>query len=76
MVEAVTNPEIFREFYRIYSGKRMPEDIYASNTLMRELGVPRELTEECLGIIRRNGLVAGLVSGPVGNSGRERYLRE
>lgn len=66
VVEAVTTPEIFREFYRIYSGKRMPEDIYASNTLVRELGVPRELTEECLGIIRRNGLVSGLVSDQSG----------
>ena len=62
IVEAVTYPDVFREFYRIYSGKRLPEDIYASNTLVRELGVPRELTEECLGIIRRNGLVAGIVS--------------
>ena len=66
VVEAVTKPEIFREFYRIYSGKRMPEDIYASNTLVRELGVPRELTEECLGIIRRNGLASGLVSDQSG----------
>ena len=66
VVDAVTNPQIFREFYRIYSGKRMPEDIYASNTLVRELGVPRELTEECLGIIRRNGLVSGLVSDQSG----------
>lgn len=66
VVEAVTRPEIFRDFYRIYSGKRMPEDIYASNTLVRELGVPRELTEECLGIIRRNGLVSGLVSDQSG----------
>ncbi len=66
VVEAVTRPEIFREFYRIYSNKRMPEDIYASNTLVRELGVPRELTEECLGIIRRNGLVSGLVSDQSG----------
>ncbi len=66
VVEAVTKPEIFRKFYRIYSGKRMPEDIYASNTLVRELGVPRELTEECLGIIRRNGLASGLVSDQAG----------
>ena len=62
IIRAVTKPEVFREFYRIYAGKRMPEDIYASNTLVRELGVPPELTEECLGIIRRNGLVAGMVS--------------
>ena len=62
IIRAVTRPEVFREFYRIYAGKRMPEDIYASNTLVRELGVPRELTEECMGIIRRNGLVAGVVS--------------
>ena len=54
-------PEVFGEFYRIYAGKRMPEDIYASNVLTRDLGVPRELTEECLQIIRRNGLLAGIV---------------
>ena len=30
------------------------------------LGVPRELTEECLSIIRRNGLVAGIVSDRAG----------
>lgn len=66
ILEAATKPEVFRNFYRIYAGKRMPEDIYASNTLTRELGVPRELTEECLGIIRRNGLVAGVVSDRAG----------
>ena len=66
ILEAVTRPDVFCEFYRIYAGKRMPEDIYASNTLVRELGVPRELTEECLGIIRRNGLVAGIVSDQAG----------
>ena len=62
IIRAVMEPDIFRKFYRIYEGKRMPEDIYASNTLARELGVPRELTEECLAIIRRNGLVSGIVS--------------
>ena len=66
VLEAVTKPEVFSEFYRRYAGKRMPEDIYASNTLVRDLGVPRELTEECLSIIRRNGLVAGIVSDRAG----------
>ena len=59
--KAAARPEVFGEFYRIYAGKRMPEDIYASNVLTRDLGVPRELTEECLQIIRRNGLLAGIV---------------
>ena len=66
VLEAVTKPEVFSKFYRMYAGKRMPEDIYASNTLVRDLGVPRELTEECLSIIRRNGLVAGIVSDQAG----------
>ncbi len=64
--EAVTRPEIFGRFYQIYSGKRMPEDIYASNTLVRLLGVPPELTEECLSIIRRNGLASDIVSDQSG----------
>ena len=66
VIEAVTKPEVFSEFYRMYAGKRMPEDIYASNILVRDLGVPRELTEECLGIIRRNGLSAGIVFDQAG----------
>ena len=58
---AATHPDIFAGFYEIYSGKRMPSDVYAANTLNRELGIRRELTEECMQILRLNGLFAGII---------------
>ena len=59
---AARQPDIFRKFYDIHSGKPLPEIPYASNTLVREMGVNQELTEECLRIIRANGLLAGIVT--------------
>ena len=59
---AATNPDIFARFYEIYSGKRMPSDVYAANTLGRDLGLRRELTDECLHILRLNGLFAGIIT--------------
>ena len=58
---ASTHPDIFAGFYEIYSGKRMPSDVYAANTLNRELGLRRELTDECMQILRLNGLFAGII---------------
>ena len=60
--EAALEPGVFRRFYDIYSGKPFPEIPYASNTLVRELDVRQELTEECLRIIRLNGILAGIVT--------------
>ncbi len=59
---AAREPDIFRKFYDLHSGKPFPEIPYASNTLVREMGVNQELTEECLRIIRANGLLAGIVT--------------
>ena len=59
---ASTHPDIFAGFYEIYSGKRMPSDVYAANTLNRELGLRRELTDECMQILRLNGLFAGIIT--------------
>ena len=59
---AATNPDIFAGFYEIYSGKRMPSDVYAANTLNRDLGIRRELTDECLQLLRLNGLFAGIIT--------------
>lgn len=59
---AAREPDIFRRFYDIHSGKPLPEIPYASNTLVREMGVNQELTEECLRIIRANGLLVGIVT--------------
>ena len=59
---AARQPDIFRKFYDLHSGKPLPEVPYASNTLVREMGVNQQLTEECLRIIRANGLLAGIIT--------------
>ena len=67
LLEAALQPELFREFYRALDGKRMPEDEYARNMLHRDYGVQPELADECLNIIKRNGLFVGIL-GEVGGS--------
>ena len=59
---AARAPDVFSKFYDLHSGKPLPQIPYASNTLVREMGVNQELTEECLRIIRANGLLADIVS--------------
>ena len=64
--QAALRPDVFRGFYETYSGKRMPEDRYATATIVRELGVRSELADECLLLIRRNGVFAGVISDQSG----------
>ena len=59
--QAALAPDVFRRFYAAYAGKPMPGDVYAANTLTRQLGVDERLAEECLGIAKRNGLFAGVI---------------
>ena len=59
--KAATAPEIFRRFYSLLAGNPLPEGVYAENVLTRELQVRAELARECLGIIKANGLYAGLL---------------
>ena len=59
--EAALAPEVFRKFYGAYGGKAMPGDVYAMNALTRQLGVDERLAEECLGMVKRNGLFAGII---------------
>ena len=61
LVEAAIDPEPFSRFYMMLDGKRLPEDTYAENMLQRDIGISPELTAECLGIIKANGLYAGIL---------------
>ena len=60
LVKAASAPEIFRDFYRLLNGKRMPEELYAKNMLIRELSVHPDLASECLRTIVANGLFAAI----------------
>ena len=74
--QAALAPEVFRKFYAAYAGKTMPGDMYAANTLTRQLGVDERLAEECLGIVRRNGLFAGVIEDRAGTLVVARTERE
>ena len=61
LIEAATQPEVFRRFYQALNGRRVPDDAYAQNMLQREFGVHASLTDECLQIIKTNGLYVGII---------------
>lgn len=67
LLEAALEPELFRSFYEAYDGQKLPVDEMARNMLRRDLGVEEDLTVECLGVVKANGLFAGLL-GEVGGS--------
>ena len=67
MLEAALEPGLFRSFYELLDGNRLPEDAYVRSVLERDLDVQPSLTEECLRIIVDNGLAVGVL-GDVGGS--------
>ena len=60
--EAALEPDIFRGFYRMLDGKKLPEDEFAGNMLRREFPVHPDLSAECLAIAKANGTLAGIIS--------------
>lgn len=64
--EAANQPDVFSRFYQMLDGKRLPEDEYAQNMLQRESGIHPNLASECLGIIKANGLYAGILREEAG----------
>ena len=62
LIEVSLKPEPFRRFYEMLDGKKVPGDSYAENVLRREMGIQPELTAECLRIIKKNGLLTGIVT--------------
>ncbi len=67
VLEAALEPDIFKGFYEAYDGEKLPSDDMARNMLQRDLAVDAKLTSECLGVIKANGLYAGIL-GEVGGS--------
>jgi hypothetical protein len=66
-VEAALQPEVFRRFYELLDGKRLPEDVYAGNMIQQELEIKSSLTDECLRIVKANGVFVGVL-GEVGGA--------
>ena len=68
LLRAATAPEIFRRFYSLLAGKRLPEDIYAENVLTKDLHMRPELAGECLAMIKANGTYVGILNDSSGET--------
>ena len=61
LIEAAITPDIFSRFYDMLERRQLPEDTYVRNTLHRELDVRSDLADECLEVIKANGLYTGII---------------
>lgn len=59
--DAALEPEVFSQFYEIHDGSDLPDDTYCKNILQRRLSIQAELTNECLEIVKANGVYVGLL---------------
>lgn len=62
IVRAALNPDIFGRFYGLFDGRKLPENTYLHSMLDREFSVRRDIAEECLNILKDNGIFAGIIS--------------
>ncbi|MBA3881299.1 MAG: nucleotide-binding protein [Chthoniobacterales bacterium] len=61
LVQAALSPPTFRAVYEYFRGKKLPEDIFLQNTLVREFSVPREHAEKCAAVFTKNMERVGLI---------------
>ncbi len=66
LTSAALRPELFRQFYVMLQGRKLPEDLYCQNTLHREFGIDLGLTHECLTIIKANGIFTDILDVDTG----------
>lgn len=58
--EAILRPRILREFLEKYRRAKFPNDAIAANVL-EALGLPGDRAEAAVGIVRANGIYAGII---------------
>lgn len=61
LVVAAQTPDTFRRLFSHFNGKKLPEDGFFQNTIVREFGVPREHAAKCSKIFRANAEFIGCV---------------
>jgi hypothetical protein len=61
LVQAVLTPVVLSRFFTDYNGNPFPAEEHLGNILERKYNVPRERVEEAKGLIRENGLYAGIL---------------
>jgi hypothetical protein len=72
LVKAALTPPVFQALYNAFRGKRLPEDQYFTNTLVRDFSVPADQARKCAEVFRADmGFVGLTQEGPTGDT----YLR-
>ena len=61
LMEAAFTPVIFEKIYKVLGGKILPADPHMINLLEREFKLPSQISKECLGILKSNGIFTGLI---------------
>lgn len=54
LLRAAMRPETFSSIYEYYKGKKLPENNFLQNTVVREFDVPREHAEQCVSVFVTN----------------------
>lgn len=68
IIDAAMEPTPFNVFLSKYDQNKFPQDQIAINVLIRDLDLPADIAEECLGLIKSNSNFAGFlrdISGSV-----------
>jgi len=60
-IDAALAPPTFRTVYEYFRGKKLPDEMFFQNTLVREFGVPREHAQKCVAVFTKNMERVGLV---------------
>lgn len=60
-LSAALNPPTFRSIYNYFKGKKLPEEAFFANTLIREFQVPREHAAKCVAVFVKNMEQVGLI---------------
>jgi len=68
IVKAALLPPTFQAIYDYYKGKKLPEEGFFANTVVREFNVPREHAKKCIDIFNANVDFARLIT--VAKTGR------
>ena len=61
LLQAALTPSAFKSIYQHFKGKKLPEQAFFENTIVREFDVPREHAKKCIEVFTKNAEFVGLV---------------
>lgn len=68
LVTATLTPATFRKIYEYYKGKKLPEQSFFENAVVRDFDIPREHAKICVSIFKDNMQFVGLIRDIKGSS--------